>query len=235
MNVLICDDMANDANELAEMLASLGFEIQTSIFTDPFKTLRYIQSGALVDVCFLDIVMPDMSGIMLAEKLREIHYAGEIVFLTTFNNFASQSYQVKAFSYMLKPVNGEKLSNVISRLQDLIINTDEDGLSVKTQGSASVIPFRNISYVEADHNTIYINLLDQSVVKEYVALGKIAEQLLQDNRFGRCHRSFIVNLNEIKTIANNEVVMKSGKSIPISRGYLQVKDKIVKWMFKGKL
>jgi DNA-binding LytR/AlgR family response regulator len=225
--------MVKDANGLAAMLASCGFEIQISIFTDPFKTLKHIQSGASVDVCFLDIVMPDMNGIKLAEKLRESKFAGAIIFLTTFNNFASQSYQVKAFSYMLKPVSCEKLSSVMKALQDLQAK-DESCLSVKTHGTASVIPFKDISYVEANHNAISIYLQDKSVVKMYVALGKVTEQLLQDNRFDRCHRSFIVNLNEIKTIANNELVLKCGKSIPISKGYLQVKNKIVKWMFKEK-
>jgi DNA-binding LytR/AlgR family response regulator len=234
MNVLICDDMIKDANGLAAMLASCGFEIQTSIFTDPFKTLKHIQSGASVDVCFLDIVMPEMNGIKLAEKLRESKFAGEIVFLTTFNNFASQSYQVKAFSYMLKPVSCEKLNGVMNALQNLQAK-DESSLSVKAHGIANSIPFRDISYVEANHNAISIYLLDNSVIKVYVALGKITQQLLQDNRFDKCHRSFIVNLNEIKTIANNELVMKCGKSIPISKGYLQVKNKIVKWMFKEKL
>jgi DNA-binding LytR/AlgR family response regulator len=234
MNILICDDMAKDANELAAMLASLGYEIQISIFADPFKALRYIQSGAFVDVCFLDIVMPEMSGIKLAEKLREIHYAGEIVFLTTFNSFASQSYQVRAFSYMLKPVNGEKLNSVMNALQNMQANA-ENGLSVKMHGAASVIPFRDIAYVEASHNAICINLLDKSVIKVYVAIGKITQQLLQDGRFDRCHRSFIVNLSEVKTVENNEVVMKSGKNIPISKGYLQVKSKIVKWIFREKL
>jgi DNA-binding LytR/AlgR family response regulator len=227
--------MVKDANGLAAMLAESGFETQTSIFTCPFKTLRYIQSGASVDVCFLDIVMPEMNGIKLAENLRKINFTGKIVFLTTSNSFASQSYQVNAFSYMLKPITHEKLNKVMSALQNLRANTDKNGLTIKTQGIARFILFRDIAYFEAAINTVYINLQDKSVIKVYSSFAEITEQVLTDNRFEKCHRSFIVNLNEIKTIANNEAVMKIGKKIPISRGYSQVKNKIIKWMFKEKL
>jgi len=66
----------------------------------------------------------------------------------------------------------------------------------------------------------------------YAVFGKIEKQLLADSRFAKCHRSYIVNLNEIKAMVNNELIMKNGSKIPISRSYSQVKDKIVKWMSK---
>ncbi|MCL2261580.1 MAG: LytTR family transcriptional regulator DNA-binding domain-containing protein, partial [Fibromonadales bacterium] len=60
------------------------------------------------------------------------------------------------------------------------------------------------------------------------------ERLLRDSRFAKCHRSYIVNLNEIAVVSNREIAMKNGAKIPISRGYSQVKDEMLKWMFKKK-
>jgi len=87
MNILICDDIKEDADKLAALIAESGFEAQTAVFTDSRQALDYFHSGANIDACFLDIIMPKMNGIKLAERLRE-------------NNFASQSYRVQAFDYL---------------------------------------------------------------------------------------------------------------------------------------
>jgi len=232
MNILVCDDMKEDADRLAALIAQSGFEAQTAVFTCPSQALDYFHSGADIDACFLDIVMPKMSGIKLAEKLRENNYANNIVFITTSNDFASQSYQVQAFDYLLKPLTGEKVNNIMGKLKKSQENADKAGLSIETQGFARIVPFRDISHVEVINHTVYIKLLDKSLIKVYATFGKIEEQLLADSRFAKCHRSYIVNISKIMTMANNELIMKNGSKIPISRSYSQVKDKIVKWMFK---
>jgi len=202
------------------------------VFTCPSQALDCFRSGANIDACFLDIIMPKMNGIKLAEKLRENNFANDIVFITTSNDFASQSYQVQAFDYLLKPLTCEKVSNIMGKLKKSQENADKAGLSIVTQGVTRFILFRDISHVEVINHIVYIKLRDKSIIKMYATFGKIEEQLLAGSRFAKCHRSYIVNLSEIKTMANNELIMKNGSKIPISRGYSQVKDKIVKWMFK---
>jgi DNA-binding LytR/AlgR family response regulator len=232
MNILVCDDMKEDADKVTDLIAQSGFEAQMAVFTCPSQALDYFCSGADIDACFLDIVMPEMNGIKLAEKLRENSFAKDIVFLTTSNDFASQSYQVQAFDYLLKPLTLEKVSNVMGKLKKSQENADKAGLTVVTQSTARFVLFRDISHVEVIRHMIYIELLDKSIIKMYAAFSKIEKQFLEDSRFAKCHRSYIVNLNEIMTMVNNELTMKNGSKIPISRSYSQVKDKIVKWMSK---
>jgi len=232
MNILICDDIKEDADRLAALIAECGFEAQTAVFTSSKQAFDYFRSGAEIDVCFLDIIMPEMNGIKLAEKLRKNNFTNDIVFLTTSNDFASQSYQVQAFDYLLKPLTREKVSNVIGKLKKSQENSDKAGLPVITQSVARFIQFRDISHVEVISHNVYIKLLDKSIIKIYGAFNKIAEQLLSDGRFAKCHRSYIVNLDEIMEVSHNELTMKTGSKIPISRMYLQVKDKMLKRMFK---
>jgi len=232
MNILVCDDMKEDADRLAALIAQSGFEAQTAVFTCPRQAFDYFLSGANIDACFLDIVMPKMNGIKLAEKLRENNFTNDIVFLTTSNDFASQSYQVHAFDYLLKPLTSEKVNNIMGKLKKSKENADKAGLSIETHGIARFVLFRDISHVEVINHTIYIKLRDKSIIKIHTTFGIIEEQLLADSRFAKCHRSYIVNLSEIKTMANKELTMKNGYKIPISRNYSQVKDKIVKWMFR---
>jgi DNA-binding LytR/AlgR family response regulator len=233
-NILICDDIEKDANELATMLARHDFKFQTSIFTCPNKAFGYVSSGAPVDLCFLDIIMPETNGIELAEKLRATNFKGEIVFLTSSNNFAQQSYNVRAFDYLLKPITCESVKNLMNALQNFWTETDKRGLFAKTHGATKFIPFRNISYVEANDHYMNINLLDNSIIEVHATLSEITEQLLSDSRFVKCHRSYIVNLNEIITIKKDDVIVGNSIKIPISKGYLHVKDKINKWAFQRK-
>ncbi len=232
MNILVCDDVKEDADRLAALIAQSGFEAKTMVFTCASQVLDYFRSGANIDTCFLDIIMPKMNGIKLAEKLRENNFAKDIVFLTTSNDFASQSYQVQAFDYLLKPLTCEKVVDVMSRLKKSKEKADKAGLPIMVQGSARFVLFRDISHVEVMGHTVYIRLLDKSTIKMYAAFCKIEEQLLMDSRFAKCHRSYIVNLSEIMKMANNELTMKNDAKIPISRTYSQVKDKIIKWMFR---
>jgi len=232
MNILICDDIKEDADKLAALIAKSSFEAQIAVFTDSRQALDYFCTGANIDACFLDIIMPKMNGIKLAERLRENNFANEIVFLTSSNDFASQSYQVQAFDYLLKPLTGEKVKNVMDKLKKSQENADKAGLPVMTQSLARFIPFHDISHVEVVNHNIHIKLKDKSIIKIYGTFSKISEQLLSDSRFARCHRSYIVNLDEILTVANNELTMKNGSNVPISRGYSQVKDKMLKRIFK---
>jgi len=232
MNILICDDIKEDADKLAALIAESGFEAQTVVFTESRQAFDYFCSGANIDVCFLDIIMPKINGIQLAEKLRENYFAKDIVFLTSSNDYASQSYQVQAFDYLLKPLTSEKVNNIMDKLKKSQENMDKAGLPVVMQSLARFIPFRDISHAEVINHTVCIKLQDKSLIKIYGTFNKIAEQLLSDSRFARCHRSYIVNLDAITAVANNELIMKNGFKIPISRGYSQVKDQMLKRMFK---
>jgi DNA-binding LytR/AlgR family response regulator len=224
--------MKKEANMLVSALSELGFAAQISVFTCPDKAFNYAQSGTRVDVCFLDILMPEMSGIALAEKLRANNFTGEIIFLTSSNNYAQQSYSVEAFDYLLKPITCENVKKVMNALQNFWAKTDKNGLFVKTHGGTRFIAFRNISYVEADDHYVNISLLNGSIVEAHTTFSEITKQLLPDSRFIKCHRSYIVNLNEITNVKKDDVIMMGGKKVPISRGFSHVKDRMVKWTFK---
>ena len=103
MNILICDDMKNESAILGNLISRSGFEALVKILQNGRETLDYVRSGTEVDVCFLDILMPDMTGVVLADQLRREGFAGEIVFLTASNDYAYQAFRVNAFDYLLKP------------------------------------------------------------------------------------------------------------------------------------
>lgn len=231
MNILICDDMENEAAMLDKLICKSGFEATVTILQSGRETLDYVRSGAAVDVCFLDIIMPELIGVELADKLRGEGFTGEIVFLTSSNNYAHQAFKVNAFYYLLKPPLQNDVNEVLNKLDNAMKNADRDGIFIKTGGKSRFILLRDISHVEVIDHTLHIRLINKSEVEVYAAFNEIAPQLLKDRRFVRCHRSYILNMSDIGIIAPNEVVMLNGTRIPISRRFSKVKDEMLHWMF----
>jgi len=228
MNVLICDDIKSEAHKLANMMTGRGFDINIKVFYNAADSLEYISSGAKVDVCFLDIVMPGTSGIELAFSLREYGYTGFIVFLSASKDYGPESYQVKAFNYLVKPISISDIRVIFEELTDALSMADTAGILIKAHESTRNLPFRSISFIEVENNYVFFRLTDNSILKVRTPLTEIAEALQEDSRFIRCHRSFIVNISEVKSMKNNDFTMKSGAVVPISRNNTEAKKMYLK-------
>jgi len=235
MNILICDDMIAEADKLEGLLNDSGFEVNTTVFTDANDALEHIRSGAVVDVCFLDIIMPGMSGIELAEALRGSKYQGEIVFLTTSNEYAAESYQVKAFSYLIKPPDPEVVHKILSELEQAKKDGDTAGIIVKAAGSKRLVLFRELSYVEVMGNNIHFRLTDGTESVTRATFAETAPALLVDKRFIQCHRSYIVNMDDISRVQGSEdFITQNGARVPISRNYPNAVKQYIAWVAGGK-
>jgi len=225
MNVLICEDIGYEAELLADLIADSGFDVNTTIFNNAQEALAFARSGVSLDVCFLDILMPDMNGIELAEKLREEGYMGFIVFLTGSSSFAPESYRVKAFDYLIKPAEPERVKEVLTELFKAKKSADKGGIMIKGAGISRMLLFRDISHTEVIHNIVHIRLTDGTVHKTRATLAEVGPKLLEDKRFIQCHRSFIVNMNDILALKGNSFIMRDGTHVPISRSHPDAKDK----------
>jgi len=235
MNILICDDMRDDGLKLKQTIKVSGIGANCHCFGKGSDALSHIDAGAKVDACFLDIVMPEMDGIELARQIRKMEAdkgmkACEIVFLTTSNEFASESFEVKACSYLLKPPEPQKVANVLREIIDAKKATDVSGIPISTKAMTKFLYFREVSFIEVINNKVYFRLIDGSEIAVVSTLGAILPQITADKRFVQCHRSFVVNMGDINKIQNNNVLMYSGKQIPISRTYAGFCDKYIEYI-----
>jgi DNA-binding LytR/AlgR family response regulator len=124
LNILICDDSLEDANELNRLLHNSNSQLHSVVFYNSYDALNHAATGAEIDVCILDIIMPKMDGIKLAKELRSGGFRGEIVFLSSSREFAPESYEVKAFSYLLKPPTCESVNSILEQLEHARQNAD---------------------------------------------------------------------------------------------------------------
>jgi len=223
MNILICDDLADAAVQLSKII-SLSFpDADIRSFAHAGDVLDFIRSGKIPDISFLDIIMPEMDGVLLAEKMREEGYKGPIVFLSSANNYAAQSYKVSAFSYLLKPPKENEVIDILLKVEKAIKDNDTTGLQINTKRLTRFILHRDISHVEVINQKVHFHLIDGSDVEIWAPLSEIAPRLLSDNRFAKCHNAFVVNLDHVSYIRGNAIIMKNGRNMPITRRFNDIK------------
>jgi len=235
MNILICDDMRDDGLKLRQAIEASGIEAGCRYFDRGDDALSHIKAGAKVDLCFLDIIMPGMSGIELARQIRKTEKDGgakpcEIAFLTTSNEYASESFEVKAFSYLLKPPDPEKVERILRDASGAQKSGDRSGMPISTKAVTKFLYFREVSFLEVINNKVYFRLVDGSEIMLVSTLGAILPQIMADKRFAQCHRSFVVNMNEIDKILSNTVLLYSGKQLPISKTYAGFCDAYIEYL-----
>ncbi len=178
-----------------------------------------------VQLLFIDINMPDISGMDFVKSLANKPY---IVFTTAYSEYAVEGFQVEAVDYLLKPItftNFLKAANKVKNLIELTANNQKESvkttanhLFVKSDYKLIRIELADIKYIESQHEYIKIHLINSTPVMTQMSLKSIEEQLPPD-RFMRVHRSYVVNLAKITVIERNRIVFDGNIYIPVSEQY----------------
>jgi two-component system LytT family response regulator len=186
-----------------------------------------------VQLLFIDINMPDISGMEFVKSLTNKPY---VVFTTAYSEYAVEGFQVEAVDYLLKPItfsNFLKAANKVKNLVELTANnqkesvrTTADHLFVKSDYKLIRIELYDIKYIESQHEYIKIHLINSTPVMTQLSLKSIEEQLPPD-RFMRVHRSYVVNLAKITVIERNRIIFDGKVYIPVSDQYKEIFQKYV--------
>jgi two-component system response regulator LytT len=152
-----------------------------------------------VDVVFLDIEMPGVSGLAAAPLIRERTDPPAVVFVTAHAEYAVDAFAVEAFDYLLKPVDPERLARVLERLRD---RSRESALPVEkipvvAAGGSELLDVGEVQYIQADGDYSRVHTYDRSYLST-ASLGELEERL--GPRFARVHRSYLVNLAKVAAV-----------------------------------
>ena len=216
--VAIVDDSTTDAEFVQGILNSWAEQRQANIQVNVFPSaesflFRYAEDKDW-DILLLDIEMGAMDGITMAKKVRQDNESVQIVFITGFADYISEGYEVSALHYLMKPVKQDKLFAVLDRAVASLQKT-ERVILLPVGGEMLRLPTSQVQYVEAfSHTAAIITGADTIQVK--MPISEV-ERLLGDG-FVRCHRSYLVGLKHIARLSRTEVILDSGKSLPLSRG-----------------
>ncbi len=240
IEIALCDDDAEDINtvrSLAERFASRHTDIPTrlSIFHSAEKLLEHIENSGGFDLYIFDVVMPEISGIQLAETIRARGENAEIVFLTVSREYALDAFSVFACGYLLKPVCEEDFDKTLLRALSKLTREKSEVLTVKTKDGLRRIPLNKIVMIESFNHTREITMSDGGVLETSVTLSELFELLREHDSFYMPHRSFIVNLDNSVGIVRYDMLMLGNRRIPIPRKQFAAVSEFVRdYFFKRK-
>lgn len=212
--------IAVDDEPLALEMVS-GFIRQTSFlslegrFENAIEALSYINKHE-VDLVFLDIQMPDLTGMELARVLEgnKKERKPGIIFTTAYNQFAIEGYKVDALDYLLKPFSYEEFLKASTKAYNkfsIAPQTKEeetpDYLFLKVEYQLVKVRLKDIIYIEAYKDYVKVHLTTKPMPLLSLTSLKNMEDLLPSKQFMRIHRSFIISLNHIQSITRNTVNM----------------------------
>lgn len=180
----------------------------------------------IVDLIFLDINMPKLSGISFLKNLKNPPI---IVFTTAYSEYALEGYELNATDYLKKPFSFERFYKAYSKAEELlrlkqgaqtpaVENTNSDFLFIKSNKKAVKVKFEDILYIEGLGDYIKIHLSNQKLVTN-LSMKKILN-LLPPQKFYRIHKSYIISLNNIESLEGNMVNI-SGHKLPVGNSYRQ--------------
>ena len=249
MDVIVVDDEKPAREELNWLLSQCDGVDVIEQFASARQAIDYIGDAAEpLDLCFLDIDMPGIDGLRLAESLTERlgENAPRIVFVTAYEEHAVDAFSLDAVDYLLKPVRLARLRETIERVRRRLSAessprelADEESnplerISVEELGEYRVIAVDDILWIEADEGFATVRTEEGAYLTDFSL--KSLEENLDGERFFRCHRSFIVRLDAIRRITPSGagtyrlvVGDDDDKAVPLARSRAPELKALIPW------
>lgn len=238
IRVVVCDDEKPARADLCYILEDMPEVEIVGRCAGGAEVLALLDEDVDVDIVFLDVEMPGMTGLETAAEIGRRGTAVRIVFATGFSQFAVQAFELEAFDYILKPYSDERVKNTIRRYADAAAERDahrKEGEIVFPRKKLALAandrilfldPAAEVTLVKAEKGSATFFYTARGIIESHIAL-KDAEKLLMPAGFCRTHRNYLVNLNKIKEMQpwfnDTFLLIMEGfekEQIPISRHYL---------------
>jgi len=234
LRTIAIDDEPLALRLVSDYVSKTPFLELVGSFDNPLDAIDFLSSQS-ADLIFVDIQMPDLTGIEFARSLED---APKIIFTTAYEKYALEGFKLNAIDYLLKPFSYEEFLKAAGKARKQVeleasvlptIEANNQFLFLKSEYKIRRINFNDILYIEGlkDYIKVYVSGEDKPVLS--LNSIKSLEQKLPEEKFMRVHRSFIVNLDKIDTIERSRIIF--GKVyIPVSDQY---KDKFQEYLDKN--
>ncbi|RNL52417.1 LytR/AlgR family response regulator transcription factor [Pedobacter jejuensis] len=240
LKCIVIDDEIHAINGIKSYITTLSNLQLVEVYTDPLQALTEIGSGANVDIIFMDVDMPMISGIELSKALR--HKTDKLIFTTSHSKYAYEAFEMFANAFLLKPYTLARFAETINRLFPQVKNVinssikiEEDYFFIRNKNdNNNLIKVRNkdIIAVESLQNYVRIYTVYDTIVS-YIGLSEIKEILKENPNFVQAHRSFIISKNHIEKVEGNTLKMTNDLVVNLGNNYRDevqtfIKEKTIK-------
>ncbi len=227
----VCDDIPIECATIARQIenilkpSDINFEIKKF-----FSGQELLKSKEGFDIIFLDIKMPEVSGMELAKELRRQEKQSLIIFITSAREYVFEAFDVDAFQYLLKPIQSEKLKNVLEKaINKIQLEPNTDFLIISADRQTKKIFLKDILYIESFGRIAKLHC-HEGTLETYEQIG-VLESKLSDRSFFRCHKCFLVNLDYVEAFNKTEICLENGEKIILAkRRYEDFQKAILSYM-----
>ncbi|MDN5205532.1 LytTR family DNA-binding domain-containing protein [Fulvivirgaceae bacterium BMA10] len=187
---------------------------------DPVEAINFLK-GNKIDLIFLDIQMPQLSGIEMLETFAELP---PVILTTAFHEYSLKGYEFNVVDYLLKPIAFSRFLKSIRKYENMLSErqTSSGFLEVKSDKRVHKISLKDLYYIESLGNYVIFHLSNKQLIS-YVSLNQLTQSL--PSYFLRIHRSYIINKQYIISYNQENIEIKN-KYLPIGRSYKDVIEKI---------
>ena len=223
MNCIVIDDDKVSRLLIEKYINKTDFLEFKAAYTNAIDALNTMQSNHDIDLIFLDIEMPEMSGVEFIKTLTNLP---QVIVISAKDKYALEAIEYDVSDYLLKPISFSRFIKSVEKVHSKHKDakeelTGKDGIFIKSSSSSLVrLKYEDILWIEALENYVIINTFTNKYTIHFTMKAIINK--LPVKMFSRVHRSYIVNLTKIEMIEDNAIVMKiqgETKSIPIAKSY----------------
>ena len=215
VKIAICDDERRIRTGIKNTLQE-NLKAECREYAGAKELLAEMADGYCPDILLLDIAMDGMDGMSAAVRIREMSADIILIFITGVKEQVFQAFDVGAFHYLLKPIEMEKLVDVVKRAA-LIVTKKEDTpgyMIVKTEGSYRKLMLDEILYAESDGRKAILHT-SQEKIEIYAKMDALEKQL--GDGFYRCHRSYLVAFSKVSSYDSTSITVAGGEQIYLAK------------------
>lgn len=228
LKCIAIDDEPLALKLVAGYVARFPFLQLLNTFEDAVSGAEFLKNTP-IDLLFIDINMPDITGIDL---VRSLSVKPMVIFTTAYKNFAFEGFELEAIDYILKPIDFKRFEKAVDKAVDYyqykakpITEPADESLYVYSEYRMVKVDLNAIEYIESMEDYIKIHVANAKTILTLMPLKKVLEKLPAD-KFQRIHRSYVVPVNKIRSIQNRKVKL-TDVELPVSESYL---DFVRNWM-----
>ena len=235
MNIAILDDSTEDLNQVKSVVSSYyesqNISADIRLYSSAEAFFQEYSPG-FYDLIIMDIYMGDMTGMDAAKKLRSTEDPASLVFITSSDSYAVESYDVQASYYLLKPFDPEKLRRILSTIQ-IRQSQNSRYIELISDRTPVKIPVRSILYVDTYRNAVQVHTTDAGIIRSYITFQKF-EELIQDLPcFLSCYRGCLVNMDRIYKTLEDSFLLDNQEVVQIrKRGANAIKKEYLNYYQK---
>lgn len=205
----------NDIVLLERYAKENSLSLETSIFQNGYE---FLDTEEEFDAVLMDIDMPGLNGMEVAEKLREKNKTIDIIFTTNLPQFAVDGYKVQALDFVIKPVTFPNLSFAMEKVVEKKRNIVNGSFFLRIGGFAKRINNEEVFYIEMVNHYIVLHETDMEPLRIRGSL-KMIEDLLNPEIFVKINSGIIINISKVSSFENGLVLMEDGSNLPLSRSH----------------